>query len=333
MARAHSPSRHPARAASGRVGPRLCAPVARELGLEARLLLARPLEQRGLHLDCPAPGVFGYAIVAIELGDRDVLLDFNELDLPFDLLPARIAGSDALSIPLDAAEPCEVVSIPARGMQLTRSQVADLQLDASGAVSGTLEMSMGGLTAASFRAAMKQVPNDRRQIVYDSIASTVFPGAIVESASIEGADDLDADLVLKFEITGGTWGRRTSTGFAIPATVRPLALATEFAPLESRTFPLLIDLEGIVRDKVTVRIPEGLAVADLPPAVFLDTLFGAYRSTVRIEDGTLRLDRTIEIPPQRVEPLDYPDFRVFARQIEASERQEIQLSVSSPALK
>ena len=180
---------------------------------------------------------------------------------------------------------------------------------------------------------MKQVPSDRLQIVYDSIVSTIFPGAVVRSAQIDGVDDVGSNLVMSFDIEGGAWGRRTSTGFAVPATVKTLALAAEYASLEARAFPMLVDLEGIVRDRITLRVPEGLEISELPPDSYLDTFFGRYRASARVEEGALVLERIVDIPPQRIETLDYADFRVFARQIEAAERQEIQMTVSSPAIK
>ncbi len=275
--------------------------LSRMVGLEARLLLARPLELRGTSTECPSPDLFPYALVEIPLKDRTVYLDYTDADYPFDALPLRMAGSDGLSIPLDPEAPARLVEIGRRDPGILQESDAELVLEADGRVTGNLTLTLRGVLSGIVRRVMSEVPPDRKDTAYRTFVGNYFAGAQVISARAEGLDRQDGDVTLSFS-------------------------------LPARKYPLLLDAQEFRRDRVRVRIPEGLRVGALPSPAELDGAYGRYGLVATIDGDRLQLVRTVAIPPRRVEVAEYPDLRRFLQAIDDAERAEVELSAPSPAL-
>lgn len=300
--------------------------LARMLGLDARLLLTRPVEQKGRQLDCPSPGAFPYVVVVLQLGDRRVFLDYTDADHPFDALPPRLAGSDALEVPLALDAPAALVELPRRDPGVLQETVAELQMDRDGRVSGTLTITARGSFGAVLRRLLGEVPPDQKPNVYRQIAGESFPGATVTQTTIDGMDKPEEPLVLRLAIEGGSWGRRTPNGLALPVVAHRLGLLGEYGSLPGRQYAMLLDAQEYRSDTVTVRMPGGLAPREMPSAVTLGGRFGAYAMLAKNPaPGLLSVQRSAVVPPTRVEPGEYAEFREFARGIDAAESREILL--------
>ncbi len=306
--------------------------LARMVGLEARLLLARPLELRGTSMDCPAPDLFPYALVEIPLPDRTVYLDYTDADFPFDSLPLRLAGSDGLSIPLEPEAPARLVEIARRDPGVLQETDAELVLEADGRVTGNLTLTLRGVLSGIVRRVMSEVPPDRKDTAYRSFVGNYFAGAQVISAKVDGLDAQDGAVTLTFAFTGGGFGRRLPAGFAVPVVAQKLDLLSEYASLPTRQYPLLLDAQEFRRDRVRIRIPEGLRVSTLPAPVARDNGYGRYALAATVDGDRLVLERTVAIPPRRVEPPEYTDLRRFLQEIDDAERAEIELVAPTPAL-
>ncbi len=312
-----------------RVGVALA--VSRHLGLSPRLVIARPLEQNGLALDCPSPGLFGYVLVELSIGDQLVYLDLNDADYPFGSFPMRLSGSDALRVPLDD-EPVTIVRLPTQDVRMVQVQTSAIRLDADGKAEGQLEITLHGQPASSTRRLLEQVTSDRLPLVYNSVAGSVYSGATVTDAKVEGLGDPESDLTIGLELEDGAWSRRTPVGFAIPMTAQPLELLSEFAPLETRRHPLMLDVQGFRRDVTRIELEPGVTVTSLPEPVALENGFGRYELVARSAGDAVVVERVVRVPAQRIEPYDYAAFREFARAIDEAERHEIRLTVASPSL-
>jgi tetratricopeptide (TPR) repeat protein len=306
--------------------------LAQMVGLEARLLLARPLELRGTAMECPSPDLFPYALVEIPLPDRTVYLDYTDADYPFDSLPLRLTGSDGLSIPLDPEAPARLVEIARRDPGLLQESDAELVLEADGRVTGNLTLTLRGVLSGIVRRVMSEIPPDRKDTAYRSFVGNYFAGAQVISAKVDGLDQPDGDVTLSFAFTGGAFGRRLPAGFAVPVTAQKLDLLSEYASLPSRQYPLLLDAQEFRRDRVRVRIPDGLRVAALPPPAERDSAYGRYGLAATVDGDRLALERTVAIPPRRIEVTEYPDLRRFLQEIDDAERAEVELIAPTPAL-
>jgi tetratricopeptide (TPR) repeat protein len=306
--------------------------LAKQLGLEPALLLARPIETAGRDLDCPTVFGFPYAMLLLPLSDGVVYLDYNGADHAYDTIPLQIAGSTGLRVPVDPARPVEIVDVPRREPPLLQDQWAEVTLDGEGRVSGQLTIELDGPLASSTRRMLTEIPKARMPQIEQGIASQVFPGARVESFEVKGMDDPESPLRLEVAFEDGSLARRTPSGFAIPLARRPLGLFDEFGSLPARRFAMLFSAQSLRRDRLTVELPEGLEASSVPDPVTVDSPFGRYRLEASASDGKITIERLAKIPPQRIEPPEYPEFRSLVRTIDQAERAELRLTVESPAM-
>lgn len=307
--------------------------LARELGLEASLVLARPIELSGRELGCPTPGLFSYALVEVDTESGPVYLDFNDLNHPFDSMNARFSGSDALRVPLRAERDPEIFELPRRDPELLERVDAAVSLSPEGLVSGRLSLTSGGTLAAALRKAFREMPIDNQPLAYRSLASRIFPGAEVVDSFIRGVDEESGPIVIDLVFQGGQLGRRTPTGVALPVVAGPLPLASEYGQRERRAYPMLLDLREKRIDRFEIDLPQGLGLAFEARDLSLSGPFGDYALEVSAEEQRLVIERRADIPPRRIEPDEYPAFREFSRAIEEVEKQELLLRVESPSLR
>lgn len=313
-----------------RVGVALA--LAQMFHLDARLLLTRPIEQKGRQLDCPYPQTFSYALVELMLGDRRVYLDYTDVDHPYDAIPPRMNGADALEVPLSLEAPAQLVELPRRPPRVLEETAGDLTLGADGNVSGRFSLTVRGELGGVLRRMLREAPADMRPNAFRQMAEGTFPGAEVVDSRVVNEGDPDQDLTVELQIKGGRWARRTPTGFALPLVHHPLGLLSEFGSLPSRRFALLLDAQEFRRDVLRVALPPGLAASEAPAPVNTSGPFGSYSLRAALTPGAVEIVREATIPPARVEPTDYPAFRDFARAVDDAESRELLLNVSSPSL-
>lgn len=300
--------------------------LAKLLGLDGRLVLTRPVDRKGREMDCPNPQVFGFALAAIAIGDKRYYLDYSEGDHAFDSFPTQMSGSDALEVPLNPALGVAIVELPKREPGILRDSEADVTLGPGGEVSGTLKITLRGSYASFFRRLLREMPAERLELVWQSLANDTFPGSVVVSHAAEGDTAIERDLLLTLTLQGGRFGRATSDGFALPLVTDPSNILGEFASFATRRFPLLVDADTYRRDRLRLTVPAGWLPAAPPAAVSLSNQFGSYALKATLNGATVFIERNVSLPLRRVEPADYQDFREFAQAIDDAERRELTLS-------
>jgi hypothetical protein len=68
-------------------------------------------------------------------------------------------------------------------------------------------------------------------------------------------------------------------------------------------------------ESVTVHLPDGFAIDELPDPVTLDTGFGSYRFGCVASDGQVVVTRSLRVRGTRL-PVDrYPDVRTFFNRV------------------
>ncbi|MDQ7086879.1 MAG: hypothetical protein Q9Q13_03075 [Acidobacteriota bacterium] len=316
--RLHSPASMAASAGEGdRVAIALA--LARELGLQPELVLTRSMESNGFDLDCPSPQTFGYAVVRIRVADQWVYLDYTDADHPYGVLPAQLSGSDALAIPFTGEASARLIQLPRSTSQIMQEQVARVKLDASGHVEGHLRLLLRGSFAAMTRRLLQDVPPEKMPLVRQSLVAQAFPGAVVEEWKMEGLDDPEAALVLDMDFTGGTLGRPTAAGLALPMTTQPLKLIPRFGTLPARRYPMLFSPQAQRVDHLEVQVPGDYRIQRIPEPFEYEGPLGRFSIEARREADKLIIERRAVLPPLRIEPEEYRAFRDTARSIDDAE--------------
>lgn len=79
-------------------------------------------------------------------------------------------------------------------------------------------------------------------------------------------------------------------------------------------------------ETVSVQLPGGFDVDELPDAVKLDTPFGSYVTSYAVKDGQLRFTRSLVVRAATISVADYPKVRAFYERIRAAEQSPVVLA-------
>ena len=79
-------------------------------------------------------------------------------------------------------------------------------------------------------------------------------------------------------------------------------------------------------ETVSVKLPAGFVVDELPDAVKMDAPFGTYATTCKVENGQLRFTRTLVVRGATIPVGDYATVRNFFEKIRTAEASPVVLA-------
>ena len=276
--------------------------------------------------DWPSPSQFNHCIVALRVpaGTRlpaafhhptlGALLAFDPTD-PLTVLGDLPGGEQgSLALLSDCADG-PLVRLPVAPAETARlDRVIDATLSAEGALTAHLGESSVGQAATAERSLHQLTTLDYRRALERWLAGD---GASVELRSYEAREDsLSGSFRLELDFAAPLFARVAGGRLMTfrPAFVSPRAIL-QLAD-SARTRPLSLDAECF-RESVTVHLPEGWAVDDLPPPIDRAADFGHVHAEWVASPGELRFVRsqqveTVTLPPERYEEVR----RFFAAELE-----------------
>jgi hypothetical protein len=104
-------------------------------------------------------------------------------------------------------------------------------------------------------------------------------------------------------------------------------------PDENRKFDIELDVEYTDVDTVEISIPAGYTTESVPPDMVLDTKFGRYRSSVKVENNRILYFREIEHLAGKFPAKDYPELVKFYDAMYKADRAKLVLVKNEAAPK
>lgn len=170
-----------------------------EAGLNAGAILVSTRDNGTVNKLYPALGEFNYVIAAVNIGDKDYLLDATEPQLQFGVLPSRCFNGQGRAVPLD--KPSYWINIVTPQTK-TDVYVANLTLNASGKLTGTITHHSKSYVAYEKRKLVKSFKTINDYFKTVSLA----PGLHVVSSSFSNLDSLDMPLTEVYKVEGELQG-------------------------------------------------------------------------------------------------------------------------------
>jgi len=167
-------------------------------------------------------------------------------------------------------------------------------------------------------------PDLRRQVVDYSIGRT-FRGIQLDASAITGEAELEDPVAFQFQGTLPRLLQPAGDRFLFNPILDPANMA-ELTRDATRETPM--DFEPWVKImpfSIALTLPEGEAWSfwEIPEDTILISEFGFYSLIFHVEGSTLKVTRSLLMPPQRIEPEDYGRFAEFCRSIDAAEKREV----------
>ena len=284
----------------------------------------------------PSPQQFNHCIIAIRVSDetrtatvidhpkfgRLLIFDPTDTETPVGDLPFYLQGSLAL---IDSKDSEALVTMPVTPPDMNHlERKTDMQLTADGSISGSIHERAGGQSAARFRTEFR----NRTRTEYGSLVERWLSSGATSAriANIEAIDHAaDGRFSLDFEFTVPGYAQLMQNRLLVfkPAIVARLESLALTAP--QRKHPVVISARSY-SETVTVKLPVGFVVDELPDPVKLDTPFGSFVTSYEAKDGVLVFKRSLTQRAMTIAPEQYAVVRGFFEKIRAAEQAPVVLA-------
>ena len=302
-------------------------------GVKSHLALVRPFGAPPQALRFPRNDVFTYAVLRVDPdqgeipGAPAIWVDTSWRLGPVGVLPLFVRGQPAWLLP-EPGEEALLVTTPAfEGASDGRLLSLDLALEASGMAAGTGRDEQRGFEAAAMREALEKMDGEQRRQGVEGMLGRSLRGVSLEKLTIEGENAQGGPASLLYTVRARI-GRRDGDLLRVPASLLPARLSRRWVQKAERTRTLLIDASERTAAEVTLALPKGMHLQNVPAKVSLQTRFGSFSWEAHEEAGRLSITESLVLPPQRVTVAEYPAFAAFARAVDQAEEQELALAAT-----
>ena len=293
----------------------------RAAGITSYPVLIYAGDPRYVREEWPSPQQFNHCILAIHVGPeirlpatvdhpslgRLLIFDATNPDTPLGMLPDYEENSFAL---IAAGEKGALLRMPETTAENNRiERDTQLELQASGAMSGKLEENLYGAPAVDARASFRH--RDRGD--YDKSVEHWMSAGMqsISVSAVNPSDDFAGNQFhLEVSFTSPRYGQLSQNRLLIFRAVSAPRGEFAFVSIAKREYPVLLPSNRF-NETVTVKLPEGFDVDELPDPGKFDGAFGHYESRCAVDGRTLTCKRNLEIKAQSVPSAQYPALRKF----------------------
>src|SRR5689334_16405134 len=286
--------------------------------------------------DWPSPQQFNHCIIAVKVGadtkastiiehpklGRLLIFDPTDGETPIGDLPYYLQGSLAL---LDSKAATELVTMPTTPPEMNQlERITNFQLRADGAIAGTIQDNGSGQVAAEMRSAFRQLSKPEFTGMIERWLTTGATAARLNK--IEPSDNAgEGKFTLNLEFSATAYGQLMQDRLLVfkPAVVSRREGLSLTAP--DRKHPVVLDAKAY-SETVTVQLPSGFAVDEMPDPVKLETPFGSYKTSYEVVNGELVFKRQLSQRATTIPAAQYAVVRKFYESIRAAEQAPVVLA-------
>ncbi len=300
--------------------------LAREAGLEAHIVLVNTRNNGRYDLALPSPE-FNHAIAAVYIDQEKYYLDLTSDLYPFSSMGVLLRNSFALDIIGDPSQTVEAkylnpeTRIPNNKINYTKVTFENnnMTVDVTSNQIGTF--------AAYRRNTYRDIGEQARMREKSERLSSQFPNISLKTISFNEDIHQITDTV-NYQYVFTVNNAITSVGnlslFKIPFTdpeqPRPFASAdTREHPLELWRFTV----RDTNYEQLTITIPEGKRLAEVPDNISLDCEFASYHLTFKRNGRDLIVERTFHMKKDVVPSEKFEEFKTFYNAVVAADETQI----------
>lgn len=243
---------------------------------------------------------------------------------PTAYVPPATAGGDALLL----TEGAPRARVPPLDLsQHGRALRVDLRLDANGTGHAAVIETLTGYAATSARAALRRMNESIRSRQFEAYVGGLVAGASLESLAVEGVDDVEAPIVMRYAFSAPGMANRVGEHITFDGVFHSEAART-WAEAPTRTVPMWNgDPINAVLD-LTVRVPAGGRVEALPEAESGEATGVRWSMRWRSHADGFTVRREVQVPTGRVRVEDYERFASAVRALDTADTRRVSVALS-----
>jgi hypothetical protein len=269
-------------------------------------------------------------IAIVEIGGKDVYLDPGQKICPFGILNWKHAVASGFRLSEKGAT---LATTPLQTYkQASTLRIADLTIDPTGAINGTVRFVMSGLDAIQWRQLALENDSDEVKKQFNESMQDEFPdGVQADFDHFLGLDDYTSNLVGIVKVSGNI-GTATGKRFFLPGLFFESRAKHPFVAQDKRATPVDVRYPKLEQDDVTYHLPPGYTVESTPQsadAAWPGSAMLKIKSTTT--GDSVEIMRTLAYNFTFVDGKDYPNLHDFYQKVAAADQQQIVLTRTTVA--
>lgn len=300
--------------------------LAREAGLDAHIVLVNTRNNGRYDLALPSPD-FNHAIAAVYVDDQKHYLDLTSDTYPFSSMGVLLKNSFALDIVGDRDKKMEAKYLdPETRIPNNKSNYTSVTFEGNNMTVDVSSYQIGTF-AAYRRNTYRDIGQQARNREKSERLSSQFPNISLKSINFNEDIHSMTDTVnynYLFTVNNAITRVGNLSLFKIPFTdpeqPRP------FASADKREHPLELwrfTIRDTNYEKLTITIPQGKRLEEVPDNISLDCEFASYNLTFQRRGQELIVERTFHLKKDVV-PVDrFEEFKAFYNAVVAADETQI----------
>lgn len=256
--------------------------------------------------DVPSPGAFNHLITAVPVGKDTVWLDATQEVAPYRVLLRILRDKQSLVVPM--AGVAQIEKTPADlPFKAFNEFDAKAVLNESGTITSHIAMTLRGDDEVDIRSVLRQLSPGQYDDFAQRFSQGLGFGGTTSHAQITRPDATQQPLQIAYDYTRdkpGDWENYRIIPELIPVY---LPVVDEKNPPQ---VPIELGVKRVETVKTEMKLPDGWG-ATLPDPVHVRTAFVNFDKTYRFEQGTLYVDRKIEVLEQKIPTASWREYKKF----------------------
>jgi hypothetical protein len=278
-------------------------------GIESHIALVRTRERGELDESVPSLIWFDHAVVAAYPAGELTWLDPTTGVTRFGELPWPDQGAWALIV-LDEGGELVKTSI-SRASDNSETASGSFALRPDGSLHGTIHSTLTGQTAMVVRKSLAFRGTRARHNWIEGRLSIVMPGATLTEWRLAHLDEPEKPLEVAatLEVANYAMMDRPYVSFDMP--FGALATDAPFFATSERIHPIQFEFPVSYRTQLSILLPEGYEVLELPHTVEQNVDFGSFMSQVTVANRTILWTQELSIERTEIPSDTFAEVRQF----------------------
>lgn len=262
-------------------------------------------------------------VVLVKLDGKDVYFDPGSAYTPFGFLPWPETACPGLKLDKQGGTWLTTSLPESNASQVERK--ADLKLTQEGSLEGKLTVTYSGLEASSLRLDERNQDDTTRKKLLEDLVRYYIPAAVdVELTNKPDWTSSDPKLVAEFELKVPGWISGAGSRALLPVGIFS-GMEKHLYEHSTRVHPLYYHFMSQKSDDVTIELPLGWKVSNLPKPSTTDAKALVYTTDWNEKNGTVHLRRHLKSEIMMLEPKFYPTVRKFYESVRTGDEEQIVL--------
>lgn len=301
------------------------------LKIPSRLVLVRPFNVDPAKYRFGSSDLYGFAALQVRLPEGEVLLAPGVRFAPFGRIAPQAEGQEAYVLPEIGERP---TPLRTPGTREADGKVVKLTvaLAADGTLTGKGEETYLGLDAAFLRANLEKMSEDQKKQAIEAAIARTFENGTLTDLSIEEQAASGTPVTLRFSFVAPGFARADGGRLTISRGIYPQVFARRFLQQFERRTPLVVASPEKVVIDVELSLSAGATLEGAPQTTRLDTPYGRFERSERVEPGRLWITEKAALSMTRVQPEQYRAFGDFLTAADRAEQRELAFRVPPAGL-